>query len=302
MALMLQSRQSAPQPETATVPRTIIDLRSRPAFLHDFYGATPGSPGFEAAKWLNRRVGARDDSHFTRSYTLDGFLAEIHDAGITAAALIGRDTPGVSTSNDRVHELVTGRPQLIGVGSVDPQRQGTAAAVAEAERAIVTLGLKGINVEPGFLDPAIPFDDPLLLPVYEACQHLKVPVFLMTGPTTPDPRFNDPAPVGRIARQFPNLDIVIHHGFWPHVADIIGIAFRYSNVHLVPDMYLFLPGTRLYVEAANSFLRDQFLFGSSFPFRPMKQTVEDFLALGFDGAVLDKLLFENARRLLALDL
>lgn len=283
--------------------RKIIDLRSRPAFLHDFYGATPGTPGFETARWLNRRVGTRgDDAHFTRSHTLEGYLADVREAGITAAAIIGRDTPGVSTTNDRVHELVAGRPELIGIGSVDPQRQGTSAAVAEAGRAIAALGLRGINLEPGFLDPAIAFDDPSLLPVYDACDQLKVPVFLMTGPTTPDPRFNDPAPVGRIARSFPNLNIVIHHGFWPHVAEIIGIAFRHPNVHIVPDMYLFLPGSRLYVEAANGFLRDQLLFGSSYPFRPMKQTVEDFLKLGFDGAVLDGLLFDNARRLLALDL
>ncbi|MBK1835977.1 amidohydrolase family protein [Azospirillum sp. YIM B02556] len=283
--------------------RKIIDLRSRPAFLHDFYGATPGTPGFETARWLNRRVGTRgDDAHFTRSHTLDGYLADVREAGITAAAIIGRDTPGVSTSNDRVQELVAGRPELIGVGSVDPQRQGTAAAVAEVGRAVTALGLKGINLEPGFLDPAIAFDDPSLLPVYDACDQLKVPVFLMTGPTTPDPRFNDPAPVGRIARSFPTLNIVIHHGFWPHVAEIVGIAFRHPNVHIVPDMYLFLPGSRLYVEAANGFLRDQLLFGSSYPFRPMKQTVEDFLKLGFDGAVLDGLLFDNARRLLALDL
>nr|WP_247893243.1 amidohydrolase family protein [Azospirillum endophyticum] len=278
-------------------------MRSRPAFLHDFYGATPGTPGFETARWLNRRVGTRgDDAHFTRSHTLDGYLADVREAGITAAAIIGRDTPGVSTSNDRVQELVAGRPELIGVGSVDPQRQGTAAAVAEVGRAVTALGLKGINLEPGFLDPAIAFDDPSLLPVYDACDQLKVPVFLMTGPTTPDPRFNDPAPVGRIARSFPTLNIVIHHGFWPHVAEIVGIAFRHPNVHIVPDMYLFLPGSRLYVEAANGFLRDQLLFGSSYPFRPMKQTVEDFLKLGFDGAVLDGLLFDNARRLLALDL
>ncbi|MBP2231940.1 putative TIM-barrel fold metal-dependent hydrolase [Azospirillum agricola] len=282
--------------------RKIIDLRSRPAFLHDFYGATPGTPAYEGAKWLNRRVGSKDDEHFTRSHTLDGFIAEIHDAGITAAAVIGRDTPGVSTSNDQVAALIAGRPELIGVGSVDPQRQGVAGALAEVERAVGRLGLKGINLEPGFLAPALAFDDPLLLPVYDACDQFGVPVFLMSGPTTPDPAFNDPAPVGRIARDFPNLTIVCHHGFWPHVAEIVGIAFRHPNVHLVPDMYLFLPGSRLYVEAANGFLRDQLLFGTSFPFRAMKQTVEDFLALGFDEAVLDGLLSGNAERVLKLDL
>ncbi|MBV8679054.1 MAG: hypothetical protein JO338_01250, partial [Aquitalea sp.] len=44
----------------------IIDMRCRPAYLHDFFGATPGNAAFEAARWLNRRVGSREDSHFTR--------------------------------------------------------------------------------------------------------------------------------------------------------------------------------------------------------------------------------------------
>lgn len=39
--------------------KEIIDLRSRPAFLGEFYGSTPGTAGYEAAKWLNRRVGSK---------------------------------------------------------------------------------------------------------------------------------------------------------------------------------------------------------------------------------------------------
>ena len=69
---------------------------------------------------------------------------------------------------------------------------------------------------------------------------------------------------------------------------------------MVPDMYLFQPGTQAYVEAANSFLGEQFLFGSSYPFRPIGQTIEDFLALGFRDDVVEQLLYGNAARLLAL--
>jgi predicted TIM-barrel fold metal-dependent hydrolase len=65
-------------------------------------------------------------------------------------------------------------------------------------------------------------------------------------------------------------------------------------------MYLFQPGTRAYVEAANSFLGDQFLFGSSYPFRPIGQTIDDFVALGFKSSVIDKLLYANAVRMLNL--
>ena len=54
----------------------VIDLRCRPAFLHDFFGATPGTAAYESARWLNRRVGSRHDEHFTPSLTREGFLQE----------------------------------------------------------------------------------------------------------------------------------------------------------------------------------------------------------------------------------
>jgi uncharacterized protein len=65
-------------------------------------------------------------------------------------------------------------------------------------------------------------------------------------------------------------------------------------------MYLFAPGSAAYVEAANGVLQEQFLFGTSYPFRAMRQTVEDFVRLGWKGSVLEKVLYGNARRLLQL--
>ena len=64
----------------------VIDMRCRPAFLHDFFGATPGSLANDAARWLNRRVGTRgDDEHYARSRTQEGFLAEVREAGLAKA-------------------------------------------------------------------------------------------------------------------------------------------------------------------------------------------------------------------------
>ncbi len=280
--------------------RKIIDLRSRPSFLHDFYGATPGTREYEVAKWLNRRVGSRHDEHFVRSHTLEGFVAEVRESGITSAVVVGRDTPSLSISNDRIREITAPHEELIGIASVDPQTHGVKAALAEIERATKQLGLRGINVEPGFGNPPVAADDAQFLPVYDACAQLGVPVFIMSGPTTPDFEHTNPAPIGRIARQFPNLNIVVYHGCYPYVNEIIGVAFRYENVHLVPDMYLFQPGGSLYVEAANSFLRDQLMFATSYPFRAMRQTVDDFLNLGFKDEVLDGLLYRNAERVLKL--
>jgi len=278
--------------------RKIVDMRSRPSFLHDFYGASPGTSEYEVARWLNRRVGSKNDEHFIRSGTAEAFVEEVRETGITAAVVVGRDTPGLTVSNDVIFQLTSPYQELIGIGSVDPQKKN---ALAEIERAVNQLGFAGINIEPGFGNPPLQADDPLLHPIYDACQQLGVPVFLMSGPTTPNLEYANPAAVGRIARAFPNLSIVCYHGFYPYVGEMIGVAFRYQNVYVVPDMYIFLPGGSLYVEAANSFMRDQLLFGTSYPFRAMGQTVEDFLALGLNEQVLDAVLFDNAIRLLKLD-
>lgn len=294
------SGASAPRASTPAQPR-VIDMRCRPAYLHDFFGKTPGSPGEDLARWLNRRVGTRgDDAHFARSRTPEGFLAEVRDAGLSHAVVVGRHTPGQHLPNDHIHAIVQGHPELVGIGAVDPVLQGEAAALAEAERAVKTLGLAGIDIEPGFGQPPRHPDDPAYFPLYDLAQQLGVPVFLMTGPTSPDLRFNDPAPVARVAQAFPRLPLVAYHGWWPNVQQAIGLAFRYDNVFLVPDMYLFQPGSQAYVEAANGFLGDQLLFGSSYPFRPIGQSIADALALGLRESVIDRVLYGNAARLLGL--
>lgn len=128
----------------------IVDIRNRPAFLHDFYGARRGTPEFDAAKWLNGRTGSEDPEHFVRSQTEDGYIDEIRSAGIAFAVVIGRDTPAITSDNDRIASLVSQHPELIGVGSVDPGRVGAKAAIDEAERAVKILNLRAINLEPGF--------------------------------------------------------------------------------------------------------------------------------------------------------
>jgi hypothetical protein len=277
----------------------VIDMRCRPAYLHDFFGATPGTAAYETARWLNRRVGTRGrDDHFARSRTHEGFIAEITEAGLEKAVVVGRHTPSQHLPNDRIHEIVRGDARLVGIGAVDPELLGPDTP-GEVERIVQQLGLAGVNLEPGFGAPARHPDDALYFPLYEQLSALGVPLFVMSGPTTPDQRYNDPAPLARVAAAFPKLRIVAYHGYWPNVQQLVGVAFRHENVFLVPDMYLFLPGSEVVVQAANGFLGEQLLFGSSYPFRPIGQSVEDAQRLGFKDAVLEKFFAGNARRVLA---
>lgn len=281
----------------------IIDMRSRPAFLHKFFGSTPDTPEYEVVRWLNKRVGSRAIDHFTRARDASGFVAEMDEAGIAAAVMVARSVPGVRVSNDELAKVaVTAPNRLIGVASVDPIELGAEKAVAEATRAVKALGFKGINLDAGFYAESLKANDERLMPLYELCQTLEVPAFVMSGPTTPNLAFNDPFAVDVVAKTFPRLKIVCCHGFYPRVADIVTVAFRNENVFVSPDMYTFSPGGGLYVEAANGFMKDQFLFGSSYPFRPMKQGVEDFRMLGLSEEAYAAAAYQNAGRLFGLDL
>ena len=293
-------------PQARPVPaRSIIDMRSRPSFLHPFFGAAPGTPEEGVVRWLGRRVGthAPDIDHFTRGRTIEGFVAEMDTAGIAAAVMVARSVPGVRVTNDDLAAASRHDPaRLIPIASVDPIELGRDAAVAEARRAVTTLGMKGINLDAGFYAQGMRADDDRLMPLYELCQELGVPAFVMSGPTTPDLRLNDPLAVDRVAKTFPKLPLICCHGFYPHVDAMVTVAFRNENVYVSPDMYVFAPGGKLYIEAANGFMQDQFLFGSSFPFRPMVQGVHDFQALGLSPDALDAALWRNANRLLGLGL
>lgn len=280
----------------------VIDMRCRPAFLHDFFGRSPGTPDYETVKWLNRRVGTRGDvEHFALSATPQGFSDVVKEAGLAHAVVVGRHTPTQHLPNDEIARIVSADPVFLGIGSVDPVIQGARAAIAEAERAVQTLGLKGIDVEPGFGSPPRHADDIAYFPLYEFCQESGIPVFLMSGPTTPNPRYNDPQALGNLARQFPRLRLAVYHGYWPNVQEALGVAFRHENVSLIPDMYLFQVGSAAYVEAANSFLGEQLLFGSSYPFRPITQSIEDAARLGIRDEALANFFHRNAERLLGLE-
>ncbi|MBG0810009.1 amidohydrolase [Methylosinus sp. H3A] len=284
-------------------PRHIVDMRARPSFLHSFFGAEPGSPDFETVRWINRRLGSKDIDHFTRAPDLPSFHRELDAAGIDIALMVGRSTPSVRISNDLLATLsCSSEGRMLGVGSVDPQFFTGKGAAEETERCLNELKLVGVNVDPAFLAEPISHDDETLFPIYEVCADLGAPVFMMSGPTTPDLRRNDPLAVDRVAHAFPTLPIVCCHAFYPQIDEMIAVAFRNENVFVSPDMYFFAPGGLRYADAARGFLADQLLFGSSYPFRPLGQSVADLLRLGLDEEAIEKVAWRNAAHLLRRDL
>lgn len=280
-----------------TLHGNIIDLRVRPP-----------AAGFEtlALYWDKARVAGMgralgfEPAPSYISESLDDCLAEMDAAGIAVGVITGRQSGQRlgRVANAAVIDLVKRHPtRFWGMGGVDLDDLGLARR--QIDEIIRSPQLCGAVIESGCADHPRYADDAALTPVFGACEDAGLPVLLMAGGNAgPDISYSDPGQIDRLAARHPKLPIIAAHGSWPWVNQILGVAFRRANVWVSPDMYLFLPGWQMYVDAANGYLQDRFLFGSAYPALPFQPTVERFLALPFEDRVRPKLLYENARRLL----
>lgn len=282
----------------------IVDFRCRPPtpqfntyFQKDFVVS------------LQKRSGAMPSPAFMND-SVDQFIEEMEEAEISVGVAMGRNSPAIDMgnlkfpagilANDHIVELQNKyRSRIVGFAGIDVSNV-LHDAVTEIDEFVGRKGLKGIFIEPcrAFLGHP---DDERLTPVYERCLAFDCPVAIMSGPLAgPDISFADPTPVDRLATRFPDLKIVIVHGAWPEVVKATAVAMKHKNVYLSPDSMQFRPGTGPFIEAANSFMSDQYLFGTAYPLRNLKATVEDFKKLSFKPDSLKKAIGLNAKRLLNL--
>ncbi|MCX2863711.1 amidohydrolase family protein [Paucibacter sp. PLA-PC-4] len=276
----------------------IIDFRLRPP-LGGFLNTLMYSAG-ERRDGFTRTVGF-EPSPAAQQQSMALLLEEMDEAGVDRGVVVGR-LAGVlgSVTNDEVKQIVADHPQrFVGAASIDPtSRVGACRTINEA----VAAGFKLINIEPGSYPVPLYADDRRLYPIYGHCEDLGVAVIMMVGGTAgPDLSYSDPIRTDRVLADFPNLKVIVAHGGWPWVTEILHIGFRRPNMYLSPDMYFSrMPGWEEYVKAADGFMSERMLYASSFPFCPVKGYKQWFEQLPIKPDNLEKIMGGNARRLLGL--
>jgi len=212
------------------------------------------------------------------------------------------------TGNDYIAEIVRDYPQqFIGFGSVDPWKGK--AAVVEAERCSRALGLRGLKFHP----PSQHFfpNDERFYPLWEICQQLGLVVLFHSGTTgvgAGQPggggiklKFGRPIPyVDDIACDFPNLTIILAHPSFPWQDEQLAMLVHKPNVYM--DISGWSPKyfSPLLIQYANSIAQDKVLFGSDYPALTPERWLSDFEAAPFRDEVRPKILLENAKRILNL--
>lgn len=233
---------------------------------------------------------------------------EIDAAGIDAVVANGRlseDRGSIDAAT--LADLQRQYPQrFYGLAPANLE-QDAAQTVSECERAVRELGLRGINMEPSIRKRGGPTNcnSADLYPIYEAMAALDTPVMLYTGPfagpklTSSVDLANNMADYDQVLRRFPRLTVIIGHGGYPRIAQVLETMRKHRNFHVCPDVYSFWPNGHLYLREIDK-LQDQFVFGTAYPFSSLAEPLEDTLKLPLSATAKEKYLWGNGARLLKL--
>jgi hypothetical protein len=241
--------------------------------------------------------------------SLELFLEELDDAGIDKAILVGRQAGHRIVSNDDIAELRDRYPERFPVALAGINGSDLAVALHEVERTITDMGFKGIAVDPGWWVPPFYVDDKRIYPLYAKCAELGGVLYLtcslMQGP---DISYAEPFRIQRVANAFPTLKIVVVHGAFPFIREMLGVMIANAasgNLWVLPDFFQFIPGfpgAQDWVDAANHFLGDRILYASSYPVRPLKQSLEEFRRFSYKPEVRENLLWKNVAELFGISI
>ena len=277
----------------------IVDLHCYPGTKE--WIACQGPYVAELARYWKRDWSAKPEEQVIKDFT---------DAGVEAC-LVALDlettigTPPVT--NDYVHAMWKRHPGKIiqAWGALEPAKKNV---FEEAEKAIRQLGLIGFHFHPIMQHFAV--DDRRYYPVFERIDDLGAAVMIDVGTTGMGAgmpgghgaviRHAHPASIDRLAADFPNLKIIMAHPGWPWVDETTAVALHKGNVYWEMSGWApkYFPGN-LKVDMRGR-LQDKIMFGSDYPSMPYSRILREWRELGYADAVMEKIMHENAERILGL--
>ncbi len=239
----------------------------------------------------------------TRAESLETIVADLKAHDVVKAVVTGRDvetTYGVPSGNPWVLDLMRAYPDMfIGYAGIDPNKG--MAALDELSR-MVDLGMRGASIDPYLAH--IPANHARFYPIYAKCCELNIPVVITAGAATriSGAVMDDSHPrhIDEVARDFPELRIVVSHGCYPYVAEALMLVQRHKNVWMELSEYERMPFADAYFQAANTFLKDRILFASAHPFINIKTQLDIYASLPLSDEVRPLVMHDNAANLLGL--
>ena len=276
----------------------VVDFRFRP-HTRETLESIAQSPIFR--KGLSE-AGMDFEAFLSSARTMDEIAEELRENNIEKAVIVGRDaetTYNFKPNHADIIPFIQAYPDLFkGFAGVDPHKG--MEAVYCLQTLVQNEGFTGAAIDPIYAQ--IPANDARYYPIYAKCCELNVPIIITSGLSPKSPRVtmdsSNPVYIDMVARDFPELKIIISHGGYPWVNEIIGVAFRNTNVYLDISEVETHPMSEAYIQAANTILQDKILFASAHPFVHYKDAIKLYESLPFTEETRIKVLSENGKSIL----
>jgi predicted TIM-barrel fold metal-dependent hydrolase len=141
------------------------------------------------------------------------------------------------------HEMAARYPdRVLFCGGVDPGHRGVEAAVEDLERQVTELGAVSMKFYNGHVDKPWRCDDEqVAYPMYAKARELGITVlqFHKGFPQgTENVEVVKPNDLQKAARDFPDLQFLVHHLAEPYFGEMVSIASRFPNIHLVLSAFV----------------------------------------------------------------
>ncbi|TWI73002.1 hypothetical protein LZ24_01413 [Desulfobotulus alkaliphilus] len=242
----------------------------------------------------------------SKPQSLEEIIADLDARNVELAVITGRDcetTYGSPANNPSVLSFCKAFPEkFAGFWGIDPHKK--MAAVREIEYAIQELGMKGIAIDPYLAH--IPASEARFYPIYTKCAELDVPVFVTMAPPPQVPGaimdYADPRDIDRVARDFPELTLIMSHGGYPFVNESIFACMRNANVYMDFSEYEEAPMANVFIEAMATTISDKVLFASAHPFIELSHALAVYESFPLTDEVRAKVMYENAKKVLKLEI
>lgn len=274
----------------------IIDFRFRP-------NTEATIQGFTHSAMFKGMFDKMNLSHLVPQ-TVPEVVADLNEANIVKAVITGRDcetTYGAAPNNPGVIAFVEEFPEkFVGFMGFDPHKGMT--GIAEFARSITEKGMHGASIDPYLAK--IPANDARYYPIYAKCVELNVPLVVCTGPATLVPgaimEHSAPGLLDYVARDFPELKVIISHGGYPWVNEAIMVVERNENVYMELSEYERHPGGEDYIKAMSNIIPDKILYASAHPGAHFKDALKMYDDFNLSQEVMECVMYKNAAKILGI--
>lgn len=257
-------------------------------------------------------LGESDGEGYTRVYgrgftvdrSLEGLIAQLEEHDVVGVMQAEWEDEDPVVVNERVSRAVAAHPDRLlgGIATTDPRLPNALEILKHAHD---ELGLRGWNFQPGFIQ--VGTMDPRCHELFTYCEQNGHPVTIHSGINFSDRgpiRYGRPLSMDDLACAHPELVIVMNHGGWPWVTEMLAVLWKHPNVYA--DFGAIAPkrmvgsagGWEPVAHWMNSMVADQVLLATDWPMMRYERLIEELPLLGLKPESLDKYTRLNGLRLI----